>query len=186
MMKKYTIIVFMMILFIVPSFGQSATATLSSVNTSPGQTFSVPMMVTNFNNISSITFTIKFDPSVLTPMFNSQGNLYLTNLPAGYNLTNFIGYICGGNKLVIIFTDPNMFTISNGKLFDINFTSFCGSSTTNLEFQGGSEVVQGVPPVVLPVIYTNSTINNIFTTTTAKIGNVILNQLQTNFILIVK
>ncbi len=178
MIKKFTIIVLMMLLFNATLFSQGATATLSSVSTSPGQTFSVPLMVTNFNNISGITFTIKFDPSVLTPMFNSQGKLNLTNLPTGYNLTHFLGYISGGNKLVIIYTDPNMLTISNGKLFDINFTSFCGSSSTNLEFLGGSEIVQGIPPVVLPITFTNSTISTNTTNSLVQIGNVIYDQLQ--------
>ena len=52
MMKKFTIIVLLMVLLKATLFGQSSTVSLSPVTTNSGQTFSVPLTVTNFNNIS--------------------------------------------------------------------------------------------------------------------------------------
>jgi len=176
MMKKFTIIVLLMVLLKATLFGQSSTVSLSPVTTNPGQTFSVPLTVTNFNNISSITFIIKFDPTAITPMLNSQGKLNLTNLPTGYDLTNFIGYVQGGDKLVITFSEQNMLTTADGTLFNLNFVSYCGTSETNLDFQSGTEVETGInPPQVLPVTFINGQINNGNTNAIAEIGNVIYN-----------
>ena len=165
-----------MVLLKATLFGQSSIVSLSPVTTNPGQTFSVPLTVTNFTNISSITFIIKFDPTAITPMLNSQGKLNLTNLPTGYDLTNFIGYVQGGNKLVITFSEQNMLTTADGTLFNLNFVSYCGTSVTNLDFQSGSEVEFGIsPPDVLPVTFINGQISNGNPIAITEIGNVIYN-----------
>ncbi len=177
-MKKFTIILLFIVFIKGVLLGQGATATLTNVSITPGQPFSMPLMVTNFNNISSITFIIKFDPTSVTPILNSQGKLLLTNIPFGYNLSNFVGFIHNNKEIIITFTDPNTFSIVNGKLFDLNFSSYCGTIPTNIEFLSGCEVDSGIPPVILPIIYSNGQISNIFPTATSEIGNLIYSQLQ--------
>ena len=176
MMKKFTIIVLLMVLLKATLFSQNATVSLSSVTPSPGQHFTVPLTVTNFTNISSMTFIIKFDPTAITPEINSQGKLNLTSFATGFDLTNFIGYVQGGNKLVITFSEQTMPPIADGTLFNLNFASYCGTSGTSLEFQTGSEVGTGInPTTVLPVVFNNGQINNVNANATVGIENMIFN-----------
>lgn len=165
-----------MVLLKATLFSQNATVSLSSVTPSPGQHFTVPLIVTNFTSISSMTFIIKFDPTAITPEINSQGKLNLTSFATGFDLINFIGYVQGGNKLVITFSEQTMPPIADGTLFNLNFASYCGTSGTSLEFQTGSEVGTGInPTTILPVVFNNGQINNVNANATVGIGNMIFN-----------
>jgi hypothetical protein len=83
--------------------------------TNAGSDISVPVNVSNYNNIGATSLKISYNPSVLT----FKG---LANAPAGFSATASSGVIN------ISYSTATAFTFGNGKLFDLNFNYVGGNS----------------------------------------------------------
>jgi len=150
MKKKFTLMMLLLLIFSSATFGQ-ATASLATVTTAiPGETVSVPLMVTDFNNVGSIQFAITLDAEIL-----SFGSITNTHVDFVNPVVNPVG-----NTLWITWTDVDLsFPTFNGKLCDINFV-YSGPGTSPLDFYPSDcEVSQGFPPSPVIVEYTNGSVS---------------------------
>jgi len=152
MKKKFTLMMLLLLIFSSATFGQ-ATASLATdpaTTAIPGETVSVPLMVTDFTNVGSIQFAITLDAEILS-------YLSLTNPHV-----DFVNPVVNpsGNTLWITWTDVDLsFPSFNGKLCDINFL-YSGPGTSPLDFYPSDcEVSQGFPPSPLIVEYTNGSVS---------------------------
>jgi len=143
----------------------SATTTLTISNvTAPaaGGTVSVPIMVTNFSSVGSITLKIAYNPAVVT----FAG---VANAPTGVNFTSN----AASGVITLIWYDATgntPLTIANGKLVDLNFIYVSGSGTFTFN-TSQCEVTTGSGTVITGVAYQNGTITS-STTTTFTLGTV--------------
>jgi hypothetical protein len=154
MIKKTITIIAMMLIILSASFVQAhkapppfnGTVTIGKDTTSPGEQISVPVNVTGFNNIGSITLEIRFNPLLMNFTGVSGGYSGLFT-PTPYAVDSTIYLIFSATDLV------NFQTFSDGLLLNLNFeyigpTTYCPLSILNT-----SEVTQGLT-VVYPT-YTN-------------------------------
>jgi hypothetical protein len=157
MKKRFTILMLILLIFGSVSFVQAtpqATASLAPpVTASPGDPVVIPLMVTNFDNIGAITFTIQFKANTLS--FNTA------TLISNPVTTGFMADYINDSTFVIVWTYapgglPNPINITSGLLMDLNFI-YTGPGTSPLNFITAScEVATAaIPPVVIPVTYTN-------------------------------
>jgi hypothetical protein len=108
---------------------QNATATIGNVTTCAGEDILVPLDVTNFIEVGAMTIYIGYDT-------NATEFLSLQNInPA---VPGFITYNASNGQINIAYSNTNPFSLSDDKLFDLEFTFF-GDSTL-LPFNPGSEI----------------------------------------------
>lgn len=120
-----------LIIFLQPIImkSQNATATIGNITSCAGDTVLAPVDVTNFIDVGAMTFYIAYDT-------NAAEFLSLLNInsavPGGIscNATN--------GQVGIAYSNPNPFSITSGKLFDLRFR-FLGDSTL-LPFKPGTEI----------------------------------------------
>lgn len=146
MKNKFSLVLFLVLLLGVTSYGQSATATLATVTGVPGNNVVVPLTVTNFTTVGAITMKIKFTKYVLS-------FINLTN-----DFPGFTPYVGSTDSTVsIVWSSITPITITSGKLCDLNF-QYHGTPTALTFFD--CQVSSGViPPVTIPVTYTNGAVN---------------------------
>ncbi len=152
MKKKFTLMMLLLLIFSSVTFGQ-ATASLATdpaTTAIPGETVSIPLMVTHFDNVGSIQFAITLDAEILT--YVSLTNKHVDFVNPTINPS--------GNTLWITWTDDDLtFPTFNGKLCDINFI-YSGPGTSPLDFYPSDcEVSQGWPPSPVVVEYTNGSVS---------------------------
>jgi hypothetical protein len=134
------------------------TLTLGSVTTpSAGASVSVPITVTNFTSVGSITLKIAYDPAVVT--FTG-----VANAPSGVNFTS--NAVSG--VITLIWYDASgstPLTLASGKLVDLNFTYVAGSGT--LSFNTSlCEITTGTGTIISGVTYQNGSIGTSGTSAT--------------------
>ena len=142
MTKKFTLMMLMLLIFGSVSFSQ--TAKLKNVPASPGESVLDSLMVTGFTNIGSITFNIRYKPSVMT--FNG--------------ITPVSGFMANAtdSTIHIVYTaptPPGTHTFPDGLLVKLNFT-YLGMTSSPLNFLGSCEVTQGLS--VIHPVYTNGSV----------------------------
>jgi hypothetical protein len=152
MTKKFTLMMLMLLIFGSVSFSQ--TAKLKNVPASPGENVSDSLTVTGFTGIGSITFNIRYNPSVMT----------LTGFTSAYS-----GFYVGAtdSTIHVIYTaptPPGTYTFPNGLLLKLNF-HYLGMTLSPLNFLGSCEVTQGL--TVIHPTYTNGSVYP-YTLNTAK------------------
>jgi hypothetical protein len=108
---------------------QNATATIGNVFSCAGDTVLAPVDVTNFINVGAMTIYIGYDTNAAK--FLSLQNIN-TAIPGGISCNAVNG------QVGIVYSNPNGFTISSDKLFDLRFR-FPGDSTL-LSFKPGTEI----------------------------------------------
>jgi hypothetical protein len=149
MTKKFTLMMLFLLLFGAVSFSQ--TASLATVTASPGENKAVALNVTGFNSttgtgpIGSITFYIRFKPSVMTFTGISNASMGASFLSGVTDST-----------INIVWTGFPYVNFPDGKLLDMNFT-YNGMTTSPLNFLGNCEVTQGV--TVIHPVYTNGSVS---------------------------
>ena len=146
MTQKFTLMILMILLLGAASYGQ--TASLASVTASPGESISVPLTVTNFSNIGSISFDIRFNPILLT----------FTGI-SGAAVPGFSAWVTDSTIHVAWYaTPPAYLTIASGLLLNLNFI-YNGMDPAPLTFLGSCEVTQMPGPVIVNVTYTSGSIS---------------------------
>jgi uncharacterized repeat protein (TIGR01451 family) len=156
-MKKI-FLVFSFILCLTGIISAQITISLPEITAaSEGSTVTVPVNVTNFNDIGAITLKISYDTSVLTFQGTPDplsGN-FAINASAG--------------TLVIGWFGLTPLNTGNGTLLHLNFTYNTG--TSSLAFKSGCEIANSAA-VVQAVTYTNgSVLAPVVTPAKASIGN---------------
>jgi hypothetical protein len=108
---------------------QNATATIGNVFSCAGDTVLAPVNVTDFINVGAMTIYIGYDTNAAK--FLSLQNIN-SAIPGGISVNAVNG------QIGIVYSNPNGFTITSGKLFDLRFR-FPGDSTL-LPFNPGTEI----------------------------------------------
>lgn len=142
--------VFFLVLLGAASFSQTA-ASLATVSTSPGETVSVPLDVTGFTGIGSITFHIQYDPAVMT----YTGFSLPSGSPGGFVVGptgNFIDIVGSWSS----FANFGISGSGTGNLLILNFT-YNGMTPSPLNFHGTCEVTRGLT-VIYPT-YTDGSVS---------------------------
>ncbi|MFO7447298.1 MAG: cohesin domain-containing protein, partial [Ignavibacteriaceae bacterium] len=119
-MKKFSLLFLIAVLISGIASAQVTVSIPEVILPSEGGNVTVPINVTDFNNIGAITLKIKYDPAVLT--FQGTPN------PLG---GSFSINAVNGNVL-IAWANLTALNTGNGKLLDLNFSHISGNS--NLEF----------------------------------------------------
>ncbi len=140
--------------------GTDPTASIGVVSASPGENITVPVNITNFTGIGSITFKIRYNPTMLN--FTGISNVAVTGFATGAtDSTIHITYFAPNAPTYTDFTD--------GLLLNLKF-EYLGMDTTQLRFLNNCEVTQGLNEIYPE--YTNGAVNvNTGNTATATIQN---------------
>lgn len=148
-MKKILLILIFSIIKLVAS-GQTLTASIEDQLVNPGL-MEVPILISNFNDIGSISMEFSYDPNVLA--FAGFQNSAIAGMMVN-------GWNDGGIQKVGISwfsTVADGANIPDGVLVEILFNYI--SQTTDLEFLASCEVVDdAISPNILTVIYTDGNI----------------------------
>jgi|GEM_PF-2494813 len=153
-MNRIKLLVSILLLLSAISFAQTTVTVGSITSAVPGTVVTVPVNITNFNNIGAISLAIQFDRSVLTPYPSDKGLGSNINSAASGAIINVIG-----NKVTFGWYSANPLNISSGKLCDLSFTYLGG--TSNLKILT-SECEISYPNLtdLTGVVYTNGVISN--------------------------
>ncbi|MGE5364269.1 MAG: cohesin domain-containing protein [Bacteroidota bacterium] len=164
-MKRIILLLCAMFLYASMSYAQATTMTIGSVKASIGESVKVPVNVTYFNNVGSITLKVKYDPA--TVQYKSvtsavSGVSYVANAVEGVIYINWAGI--------------SPINLMSGKLLDLDLTYLGGKG--NLEFIGSECEIATVSGSIIPNIqYVNGSVENIpGTETNVKLGSVTANQ----------
>ena len=147
-MKKYIIIVIS--LFLMGYVSVSAQVTMSIPETalsSNGESLSIPLNVTNFNNIGSVSLRISYDTNVLT----------FDGIPD--NLPGTLTFNAAGGILSIAWFDTNPMNLGDGIFLHLNFTQSNGNS--DLSFITNDCEVADSSAATLTVDYTNGNVTGV-------------------------
>ena len=147
----------MLFLLLFGALSFSQTASLPNVTASPGNSLSVPLTVSGFTSIGSITFNIQIDPAVLT--FTG-----ITSAPAG-----FMAGVTGSTLTIVGAWNPSV-DFPDGTLMNLNFV-YNGVTTSPLNFLGSSVVTKGTLEIIHPV-YTNGSVSMAVVSQTATLSPV--------------
>lgn len=145
-MKKILSLLSFLILFMsVDTFAQGTTMTIGTAAAQPGQPVSVPINVTNFRNVGSISLKISYTTSVMT--FDT-----LLNYPAGTL------YNAAGGVLTIGWFDlqGNTLNTGTGTLLNMRFRFISGSSPVS--FITAQCVISDSLGNTIPVTFNNGAV----------------------------
>ncbi len=151
MRKTFTLITLMILFLGSISFATNATATLPTMTANPGDAITVPINVTDFTSVGSISLMIAIDPAILNYTGISNVNVLTPGLTANFNAGTSsvdIAWNAGSSSLPTI----------NGLLCNLQFV-YNGPGTSTMVFAPGCQVTTGIPPVELPVTYTNGQVS---------------------------
>jgi len=158
MAKKFTLMMLILLLFGAASFSQTASLA-PAVTASPGQNITIPLNVTGFTGIGSITFFIRFKPSVMT----------FTGISNPSQGVQFQSYVTDSSLNIVWAGYPYVNFPDNVPLVDLNFTYY-GMTTSPLNFLGNCEVTQGLN-IIYPA-YTNGSVSMLVQSQTATLSPV--------------
>lgn len=139
-MRKIIYICSLLFLYAVATYAQNTTVTIGSVLASTaGQKITVPINVTNFNDVGSVTLFIQYDATAVTYDSSNAGSEYLIN--------------ASGGQIAIARAELTAATPVNGKLFDLIFTYHSGASP--MAFTAASQL-SSTNGVVIPGVVFSS------------------------------
>jgi hypothetical protein len=126
-MKKIILLFIGVLLFISASVFAQTTMSIATVTAAAGATVSLPVNVSNFNNVGAISLKISYSSSLtFVGIANPPANVTFT--PNASNGTLMIGWFDA--------TASSPINISNGKLFDLKFTSNGNAGTVDFVTTG--------------------------------------------------
>ena len=119
------------------------------ITASPGESIQIPIYVTNFSAIGSITFKIRYNPALMN----------FAGVSDGFSGSGFYANATDSTISIAYAINPstNIFNGTNVLLLNLNFL-YLGISSSQLSFLNTSEVTQGLT-IVYPN-YTNCTVNS--------------------------
>lgn len=123
-MKKSGLILFILFIIINYNYAQLYTATIGKAKAKPGDTITIPLNVTGFNDIGAIGFYIKIDTTVLTNLQNdSSCTANIHNAISNYFMSHFDKKDSTGPTLKIGYTNYGTqgVNIGDAKLCDLKF-----------------------------------------------------------------
>ncbi len=150
-MKKLAYILGMFVIFATFAYGQGITMTIGSRTASVGDTITVPVSVTNFNNIGAVSLKIQFTSSVLT-------FLDVENQPATGNFTDN----ASNGVLTVGWFSTTPLNLGNGKLLDMKF--IYNGGTSNIDFVKSQCEVANISGNPLVVDYYNGIVSPVAVT----------------------
>ncbi len=160
--KKW-IILFMMFMFPVLLIARDAPiSTAGSLSTCTGNSFCIPLTVTNFTQVTAISLRLDYDPTYMTYTGYDNVNAGLPGI-----LINQVTVSATLKKILIVWSNVTPLTLTDGsKLLDLCFTPISGTPTLsfNNTAGGGAECEyadeNGDPMTDTPTasFYFNSTI----------------------------
>jgi len=153
-MNKIKLLFLILIFALVSVNAQSITATIGSVSgATVGSVITIPINVTGFSNIGSISMSLLFDSSVLTPY--PDGNTLASNVNSAVS-TALIK--ATSSKVNIGWYSSNPATIASGKLCDLSFTYKGGSTAISFKLDDCDMSYSNLTPVT-GVVYTNGSVS---------------------------
>ena len=145
-MRKILFFVILSLFSATNLFGQ-ITMTIDDVTGTTGTNVSVPIDVTNFNNVGAISLKIDYDGSILT--YVGVENAAASFINSGINGVVTLGWFD--------FSGTNPLNLGNAKLVDLVFTYNGG--TSNLTFNEGISEISDGDGLPLAVAYTNGSVS---------------------------
>ena len=113
---------------------QTIVTTIGNVSGCPGQDILVPINVTNFNSITSMSIKIKYDTSNLTALSVLNFNTATTGATIVPNIFTLPGVPDTGYVAIAIFATNGTMSIGSGLLCNIKFKVKNKNSFSNLRF----------------------------------------------------
>jgi hypothetical protein len=135
-MKRILLLIF----FLFPALLFALNAPVTTAGSSgdcPGASFTIPITVTGFTQITAITLRLDYDPTLMSYTGYSNVNTSLTGI-----FINQVPVSSTLNKILVAWSSVTPLTLASGsKLFDLNFTLITGSPVLafNNTAGGGSE-----------------------------------------------
>ena len=127
---------FLLIFFLFPAllFAINAPVTTAgSTGICPGASFSIPITVTGFTQITAITLRLDYDPTFMTYTGYSNVNPTIAGIYINQVTVSSTLY-----KIIVAWASVNPKTLANGsKLFDLNFTLISGSAVLSFNNTSG-------------------------------------------------
>lgn len=123
-MKTFIFTLLSFFMFAGSVFAQTTTTSLPQVYANPGEEVVVPVSVTSFNSVASVSLALTYDPSVLqfVGLQNINASLsgnFITNvMPGGL-----------GEELILSWFALTPANIGNGTLMEVKFSYYGGSSS---------------------------------------------------------
>jgi hypothetical protein len=159
MIKFFLFIIILLIISVIQSFSQ-ATLKIENVIVSPGEKVNVAVNATNISGMAAFQFTVVYDKAKLT--FTGCSN-WIT----GINTTPDVLIITSKSEgKITFFYNGNPVNITNGKFFDLNFSSLNNASGNTEIFWSDDPMVRELSnsiPVVISCTYTNGNVTFIST-----------------------
>ena len=147
-MKKLVYILGMLFIYATITYGQGITMTIGSLTAHVGDTVTVPISVTNFNNIGAVSLKIQFNTASLS-------YLGVTNQPTSGNFTAN----ASNGVLAVGWYSNTPLNIGNGKFLDMKFVFYGASS--NIEFITSQCEIVNPDGIPLVIDYANGSISGI-------------------------
>ncbi len=168
-MKKFFFVISLLVMFVGTSLAQVTVTIPEKTLTTSGETFSLPINVTDFNNIGAISLKIEYDQSALT-FNNVTTSLSASLITSESNGVITIGWFSPDGSTAL--------NVPDGKFVDLNFTHKSGNS--DVSFQLNKCEVTDINQAALQVSYTNGKViapqNN--TPTTGIVGGIVWDDLN--------
>ncbi|MCF6270935.1 MAG: Ig-like domain-containing protein [Melioribacteraceae bacterium] len=125
-MKKVLLVSVLLIFSFANFFAQDATISIPDLIEVGGTEVLVPVNITTLNTVGAITLEIRFDPAVMSYTGVVENN----SITSGFFQAN-----SNGDTLVIVswFGSPPI-DLANGKIFDLKFNYFGGSTSIEFDF----------------------------------------------------
>jgi hypothetical protein len=145
-MKKLVYILGMLFIYATITYGQGITMTIGSHTASVGETVTIPISVTNFNNIGAVSLKIQYNSASLS-------YVGVTNQPSSGNFTAN----ASGGVLTIGWFGTTPLNIANGNFIEMQFEFNGGSSNVNFITSQCEVANSSGNPLVID--YTNGSIS---------------------------
>ena len=135
------------------SYGQITISAGTTTMCTMGDTILMPVNVTNFNGIGSITMRVTFDPTKVEYLGIVGWPGSFNGMLSGPSNPNALGYVN------IAWGDYPGKSFGSGKLFDLKFRHISGTTSLGFPSSVAFNEIKDEDDVAYTVVYTNGAIN---------------------------
>jgi hypothetical protein len=146
LMKKLVYILGMLFIYATITYGQGITMTIGSHTASVGETVTIPISVTNLNNIGAVSLKIQYNPASLS-------YVGVINQPSSGNFTAN----ASGGVLSVGWFGTSPLNIASGNFLEMQFVFNGGSS--NIEFITSQCEIANNNGIPLVIDYVNGSVS---------------------------